>query len=198
VFGNGLEAHVTTTGRLISVLGSPVANLPTAAAKPSLSAAKAREFAVSNVGRSAKAATARTASGARRATTFRGGDLAGLVYFQTPGGLRLAWQTMTAPSTAELYQHVVDATTGRTLRRRSLVNDDGSGLAWDNYPGAPRAATRSGGPSPVCRTTPAPGRQRRARLQRRQRRQRRTGVRGDRPDRFAPVRLPVRELQLAR
>jgi len=60
VFGNGLKAHVTKTGRLISVLGSPVANLPTAAAKPSLPAAKAREFAISNVGRSAKAAAART------------------------------------------------------------------------------------------------------------------------------------------
>jgi extracellular elastinolytic metalloproteinase len=142
VFGNGLKAHVTKTGRLISVLGSPVANLPTAAAKPELSAAKAREFAISDVGRSAKSATARTASGVRHTTTFRGGDLAGLVYFQTPGGLRLAWQTMTAPSTAELYQHVVDATTGRTLYRRSLVNDDGSGLVWDNYPGSPRGGNQ--------------------------------------------------------
>src|SRR4029450_6188556 len=86
VFGNGLKAHVTETGQLISVLGSPVANLPTAAAKPELSAAKAREFAISDVGRSAKAATARTASGVRRTTTFRGGDLAGLVYFLSPGG----------------------------------------------------------------------------------------------------------------
>ncbi|MGH8834014.1 MAG: M36 family metallopeptidase [Actinomycetes bacterium] len=142
VFGNGLKAHVTKTGRLISVLGSPVANLPTAAARPSLSAAMARELAISNVGRSAKAAIARPASGVRRTTAFRGGDLADLVYFQTPAGLRLAWQTMTAPSTAELYQHVMDAATGRTLYRRSLVNDDGSGLVWDNYPGAPRGGNQ--------------------------------------------------------
>jgi hypothetical protein len=154
VFGNGLKAHVTKTGRLISVLGSPVANLPTAAARPSLSAAMARELAISNVGRSAKAAIARPASGVRRTTAFRGGDLADLVYFQTPAGLRLAWQTMTAPSTAELYQHVVDAATGGPCTGAAWSTT--TAAAWSGTTTRVRrgAATRSGGPSPACRTTP--------------------------------------------
>jgi len=53
----------------------------------------------------------------------------------------LGWQTLTAPSTRELYVHVVDAATGRVLYRRDLVNDD-NGRVWDDYPGAPRGGTQ--------------------------------------------------------
>jgi hypothetical protein len=41
VFGNGLQANVAANGRLINVLGSPVAGLPTAATKPAVAAATA-------------------------------------------------------------------------------------------------------------------------------------------------------------
>ena len=42
---------------------------------------------------------------------------------------------MTAPTTQQLYTHIIDAATGRVLYRQSLVDYD-SGKAWDYYPGA--------------------------------------------------------------
>ncbi len=136
VFGNGLQANVAKNGRLINVVGSPVASLPSAAASPSISASQARTRAAEDVQAKARRATASAPSGARRSTTFSNGDHADLVYFKTLGGTRLAWQTITAPASGDMYLHIVDAATGRVLYRRDLVQRD-SGQAWDYYPGSP-------------------------------------------------------------
>src|SRR6185437_10433219 len=93
VFGNGLKAHVAKNGQLIQVDGSPVANLPASAGAPALSASAARDKAVSDTHGSSKANVAKTNAAADKLTTFTGGDQAKLVLFQTPGGLRLGWQT---------------------------------------------------------------------------------------------------------
>ena len=145
VFGNGIKANVARNGRLINVVGSPIAALPTltAAAAPNVSAARARDIAAEDVALTAKPSKSAGGSDARRTTTFSDGDQAALVYFQTVGGgLRLAWQTITSPGSDSMYLHVVDGATGRVLYRRSLTQQD-SGLAWDNYPGAPRGGTQS-------------------------------------------------------
>jgi extracellular elastinolytic metalloproteinase len=136
VFGNGLQANVAKNGRLINVVGSPVASLPTTAASPSISASQARNRAAADVRAKASQATASAPSGARRSTTFSNGDRADLVYFKTLAGSRLAWQTITSPASGDMYLHIVDAATGRVLYRRDLVQSD-SGQVWDYYPGAP-------------------------------------------------------------
>jgi extracellular elastinolytic metalloproteinase len=141
VFGNGLQANVAKNGSLINVVGSPIPNLPSAAAGPSLGADKARESAIKDVRHDAKATSAQRSGDARQTTKFGNGDTAALAYFMTAGGLRLAWQTLTSPASAEMYTHIVDAQSGRILYRQSLVNSD-RGLAWDYYPGSPRGGVQ--------------------------------------------------------
>jgi hypothetical protein len=134
VFGNGLKAHVTDTGRLLQVDGSPLATLPSRVGAPTIGAAQARRLAIEDTFAKVRSAAARKPSGADRRTTFGHGDAAHLVLFRTPAGLRLAWQVVTMGTG---YLHVIDARSGETLYRRNLVQSD-SGFVWDNYPGAPR------------------------------------------------------------
>src|SRR5690242_10946575 len=138
VFGNGLRAHVSKTGRLIQVDGSPLADLPATAGTAKLSAAGARAAAVKDVQGKSAAKVIRAGSGATRTTTFSDGGNAKLVYFLTAAGPRLAWQTVAMD---EGYLHVVDAASGEVLFRQSTVDSD-SALAWTNYPGAPRGGTQ--------------------------------------------------------
>ncbi|MEU8222190.1 M36 family metallopeptidase [Kribbella sp. NPDC048915] len=146
VFGNGLKANVTKNGQLISVMGSPVAGLTTAAqarsaaAAPKVSAAEARSTAIKDVGGTAKSATAST-SGV--STKFSNGDTAKQVWFHTADGLRKGWLTYTNSGGTNVYSHVVDAQTGSTLYRRDLVSEgNGDALVQDNYPGAAKGGTQ--------------------------------------------------------
>ena len=140
VFGNGLRAHVTADGRLVALQGSPVARIASLAASqsttPALSADAARSASAHDVGGTTVSATA-TPEG--RTTAWSNGDDASLVWFATPAGLRLGWSTFVTSGDAQSYSHVVDATTGRVLYRRNLVQSDrGDAKVYDNYPGAAR------------------------------------------------------------
>ncbi len=142
VFGNGLQANVSRNGRLISVLGSPVANLPGSIGSAKLSAVAARDAAVRNAGATPAKVSSRNAGSS--VTTFADGDTAGQVVFQTLAGPRLAWQTLTTPAKGSMYLHVIDAQSGRVLYRQDLVHDVAQqGLAWDNYPGAAKGGKQS-------------------------------------------------------
>ncbi|HEY1487150.1 MAG TPA: M36 family metallopeptidase [Micromonosporaceae bacterium] len=141
LFDNGVQANVAKDGRMINVVGSPVASLPSFVAAPAVSASTARADAVRDLDASVRAATAKAQGGVRRMTTFSNGDSAALVYFMTASGLRLAWQTETTPTTQAMYSHVIDAATGRVLYRQSLTDND-SGKAWDYYPGAAKGSTQ--------------------------------------------------------
>jgi len=142
VAGNGIKANVAKDGRLINVTGSPVTGLPSAAASPGISASAAREASIKSVEKTPTAATAKTVANAVRSTTFSDGDRASLVYFITASGPRLAWQTLTTPSSKEMYSSVVDADSGKVLYRQSLVASD-SGLAWDYYPGSAKGGAQT-------------------------------------------------------
>lgn len=143
VFGNGLRANVTRSGRLLSVLGSPLATVPTLAVTPRITAGKARGLAARDVGGRAAAAQAKTAPGARRTTTWSNHDVAALVVFRAPAGARLGWLTYVQAGGSLAYQHVIDATTGRVLYRADLTaRDSGDSLVFDNYPGAANGGTQ--------------------------------------------------------
>ncbi|TCC11466.1 peptidase M36 [Kribbella soli] len=146
VFGNGLKANVTKNGQLISVMGSPVSGLATAAqsrsavATPKVTAAGARSAAIQDAGGTTKSATA-TTSGV--STKWSNGDTAKEVWFHTADGLRKGWLTYTNSGGTKIYSHVVDAQTGATLYRKDLVSEgNGDALVQDNYPGAAKGGTQ--------------------------------------------------------
>jgi hypothetical protein len=140
VFGNGLEAHVTKRGQLIAIQGSPISGLADLTAgrstTPSLSAASARSKAATDLGSSTVSAAQRTL-GKSGGSSWSNGDTAQPVWFVTPAGARLAWDTYTKTADGQVSSHVVDARTGSVLYRRSLVNNDrGDAKVIDYYPGA--------------------------------------------------------------
>ena len=145
LFGNGVQAHVTKDGRLIQINGSPVAGLPTSLPAVKLTPDAARRAALTNIAAPVRDAKATTAADAVSTTVFSDGDRAQRVVFQSPGGPRPAWQTITRGAKNELFLEVVDGQDGRTLYRHSLTEHeaaDASGLAWDYYPGAPKGGTQ--------------------------------------------------------
>jgi extracellular elastinolytic metalloproteinase len=142
VFGNGIKAHVTRDGSLISVQGSPVA----ASAAPARASRNA-------VGSGAEAIRAARTDLAEKSAAPGRADSAAAVLFMTPTGLRRAWSTITM-SAARPAQHVIDAQTGRVLYRRSLSDDaapsgdrghprtPATGVAFPYFPGASRGGAQ--------------------------------------------------------
>ena len=124
VFGNGLKANVARSGRLINILGSPLASNSTATSSPGISSGEAVAAAKRDAG---------------LLTVPLRSDSASRTYFRTVDGTRLAYQT-TVGSGAEMYHSVVDANSGQILYRRSLVNY-ANGLVLDYYPGATNGGT---------------------------------------------------------
>ncbi len=125
VFGNGLKANVTSDGRLINVVGSPLGDLATVTSSPAISAGQAIAAAKQDAG---------------LVTVPLTSDSAKQVYFRTVGGTRIAYQTIVG-SGSEVYLSVVDGTSGAILYRNSLV-DYASAEVLDYYPGAPAGGTR--------------------------------------------------------
>lgn len=124
VYGADLRAAVADDGRLMTIGGAPVADLPESAGAPDVSAARAVSASLKGV-----------------EGTERGAD-ADLVLFPTDGGTTLGWRTTTFPSSDQVIDAVVDADTGALLRRTNTVNQAG-GLAFDYYPGAPTGGTQT-------------------------------------------------------
>jgi extracellular elastinolytic metalloproteinase len=121
VFHNGLRANVTDDGRLVSLTGSPVHAIRIASTAPRISADAAIRSARTDAGALSAAGTPT--------------DAATLILFPTGRGVRVAWRTLTWPSTQQLVLSVVDATTGSILYRQSLTSDvTGTATAWEFYP----------------------------------------------------------------
>ncbi|HEX7309723.1 MAG TPA: M36 family metallopeptidase [Gaiellaceae bacterium] len=126
VFGNGLKANVTKNGRLINILGSPLANTSTATSSPGINTGEAIAVAKRDAG---------------ALTVPMRSDSATQVYFRTVNGTRLAYETTVGTGTGQ-YLSVVDANSGVLLYRRSLVNyANANGLVVDYYPNAPLGGT---------------------------------------------------------
>jgi extracellular elastinolytic metalloproteinase len=137
LFGNGVKANVARNGRLISVTGSPVANLHVPAPlRSGLSVDAAIRLAKKDVGE-------------RRVAPAKG-DTGKVVLFETPGGTRRAIQTVTMSADRPTLD-VIDAATGRVLYRDFLSADYSSqpvaasprsgkdrANVVEYYPGAPR------------------------------------------------------------
>ncbi|MEU1276515.1 M36 family metallopeptidase [Streptomyces sp. NPDC005799] len=156
VFGNGVKANVSGDGRLISLLGSPVAKLPSSLVRVRVTGMQARNTAVRDI------------AGTGADNNLAAGTAKQVVYAAPDGSARRAWQTVTSPNGHGMWLHVVDAETGRILYRQNLSSDltasssgaaagqllsaaghalsapaalastsSGKVLVWDSYPGSP-------------------------------------------------------------
>lgn len=143
VRGSRLNVAVTKDGRVLSYAGDPT---PGAALTGGWVLGDAG--ALVKVAGSLAAGTTYVpkATGTQAGyTTFDKGPFGGPSYvkkavFGTRDGAVAAYKVYFIKSTTEAWEVVVDATTGRTLYRTTVVNFDGDpqGTVYDNYPGAAR------------------------------------------------------------
>jgi hypothetical protein len=129
---SALRANVSASGRLLNVLGPAQPDLSVPSTTPELSAGQAAAAAARAVGARPQGATGRES----------------LVIYRSGTANRLAWRVLTFASSTEVYDSIVDATTGAVVRRTNRVSF-ASALAHDHYPGAPAGGTAS------LRTLPA-------------------------------------------
>jgi hypothetical protein len=121
VFGQGLEASVSKSGRLINVNGGPVRGLRVPSGAFHLSA----DAAIS---------AARVGAGASR-TSPESGDTAKRVLFPTQHGVVKAWLTMTNVSSDEFDLSAIGDADASVLYRVNMTdNEVGVGKAWRFYP----------------------------------------------------------------
>ena len=133
---NGVYANVSRDGRLVNVMGSPVPDLGVRTTQPEVSARGALTSALGNAGvPSRKVPAKRGTAGADSLTRFAGGtDDARLVLFtESPGVTKLAWRVTANASSTELYDYVIDASTGKVLSRTNTV-DFATGSVWEYAP----------------------------------------------------------------
>ena len=110
VLGHDLRANVTGDGRLINVIGEPLAD-PGPLPAPLVS----------------------------RRQALRGGNRssARLRLVSEDDGPRPAWSVVVERSPVEVFDLVIDAVTGRVLSRSSRVSEANNASVFDNYPAAP-------------------------------------------------------------
>jgi extracellular elastinolytic metalloproteinase len=140
-FDSELRAVVDKHGRLISVTGSPAHALDVASTAPRISAEQARAAVDTSIGATRAVKVTSRSGGARRATKFANGDIARLVLFVTAKGAVLAWHVTDQAGTRGTWDAVVDARSGKLLRRASLLDFDATTNVYRRYPGAPNGGT---------------------------------------------------------
>jgi hypothetical protein len=147
VFGNGLKAHLTRRGELISVQGAPISGLDRLTARlsstPALSAEQARGVAAKDVGGTPDAAASErsTASASAR---WSNGDRADLVWFVGGDRAVLGWKTYTQAGDTLNYSHVISSN-GRMVYRNDLVDfarPTREARVYEYHPGSVRGGLR--------------------------------------------------------
>jgi hypothetical protein len=142
-FANDLRASVTSDGRIVNVLGSPIPDLVLPVDGLAVGGGQAVVSTLRAEGHRAANAPTRLAAprGAERATRFAGGHTAELVLVNTARGVRLAWNVKAEADSDEVYLSLVDAESGEVLQSDNKV-EQVTGLAWDYYPGAASGGTQ--------------------------------------------------------
>ena len=134
-FDNDLRVGIDHAGRVLTVGGSPRADLgPAIDTTPKLSAAQALDALMTDTGVRRTVTVTRTSTNPRRTTTFSTGDVAQLVLFGARD-VHLAWHLTYDAGGTHWFDAVVDATTGEVLYRANLVKSVTSDV-YHNYPGA--------------------------------------------------------------
>jgi len=121
-YDNDLRVNVDGEGRVINVLGAPRHNLAVPSVVPRLSAPAALGALVRDVGGTRVPRVTSAPGGPRGDTRFGPLERARLVLFGDVNAVRLAWHVTYDAAPNAFYAAVVDATTGRVLVRKNLVN----------------------------------------------------------------------------
>jgi subtilisin-like proprotein convertase family protein len=135
-YDNVLLANVAGDGRLLNVGGAAVSDLRVPSVTPDLTAATALAVARREVSGPLIAPRSRQLQGPERPTRFSNGDTARLTLFNDGTTTRLAWRLEVTGEHEFVYELVVDATSGRVLKRRSLT-EFAAAQVYQNHPGAP-------------------------------------------------------------
>ncbi len=136
-YDNVLLANVARGGRLLNVGGAAVSGLEVASVTPRLDAMAALAAARQDVGGVLLPPHAHRTAGPERPTRFANGDSARLTLFSDGRATRLAWRIEVTGEHDFAYEVVVDATTGRLLKRRSRTQFAAAAQVYRNFPGAP-------------------------------------------------------------
>jgi subtilisin-like proprotein convertase family protein len=139
-YDNVLYANVDRHGRLLNVGGAAVSAPRVRSITPRLGAAAALGAAKQEVGGPLGAPRARGGRGPERPTAFSNGDTARLVLFGDGSTTRLAWRVQVTGAHGFVYELVLDASSGRLLRRRSLT-EFAAAHVYRNFPGAASGGT---------------------------------------------------------
>jgi extracellular elastinolytic metalloproteinase len=119
----GLQAAVTSAGRLIAVTGPPAPDLAVRSVEPIVGAREAYSAARESAGGQARLPTVAAAEGnPERQTRFADGGRASLALYRGGAGYRLAWRVLAPISSTGVYDLLVDARTGAVVRRANRVN----------------------------------------------------------------------------
>ena len=119
----GLDASLTPSGRLVAVTGPPAADLALRSVEPELGARAAYAAARRSVGATPpRVGVDRPGTGPTRATRFEDGGTAALAVYRADTGYRLAWRVLAPVSSTGVYDVLVDARSGATVRRANRVN----------------------------------------------------------------------------
>ena len=131
--GAELRASVDRRGRIVNVLGAPLADAEIGSVEPQIDAARLMTLAHREAGSADRMRPRAASPGPRRRTRFAGGQTANLVLLADAGKLRLAWRLYLTPG-AHALDEIRDARTGALLVRRDLVQD-ATALVWEDGPG---------------------------------------------------------------
>jgi subtilisin-like proprotein convertase family protein len=136
-YDNVLLANVDGKGRLLNVGGAAVSDLRVPSVTPDLDAEAALAAARREVGGVLVPPRASQGRGPERPTRFSGGDTARLTLFNDGPTTRLAWRVEVTGEHDYVYELVLDATSGKVLKRRSLTEFASNAGVYENFPGAP-------------------------------------------------------------
>ena len=114
----GLKAAVSDDGRLINVTGAPLGAPGGGTSTPAIGARRAFEAATPGA---APAPPATAGSGADRRTRFLRSGEASLVRFRDGDDDRLGWRVLAPEGSEAFYDAIVDAHTGKLIRRVNRV-----------------------------------------------------------------------------
>ena len=127
-----LRVNVDERGRVVSVLGSPASGLDVDTT-PVLSAGEAVRVVQDDTGVHRPLPRR---SGGSRSARYVDGTRASLVLYAE----RLAWEVTYRAGDDAVYDVMVDARSGKILRRANLVKT-AVGRVWENHPGSPHGGT---------------------------------------------------------
>ena len=138
-----LRVNVTADGRVLNVLGSPAHGLDPDTT-PRADRRRGGRAVQDAVGVHRSLPRDCGPAGATRATEYADGTDAELTLYKE----RLAWRVTYRAARDAVYDAIVDAETGRVVKKANLVKSAaGDALVWERYPGARAGGTAAPGTS---------------------------------------------------